>query len=408
MIKRFCFPIFILFLLKDSLFLSRHFFIDKNIFRLIFIFPLVLLIIGLCFFTSSSLFYFNSYHFIFFFITLFLFLCFCSNSAYLFLLFLERCVFLIILLIFNFSKDSDKFSSVSFMFIMNSIGSIPFIYFCSSCKSVMLNFDLGLGRFSSLWLLFSCYLILVSKIPLFFFHFWLTKAHVRARGSGSIILARLMLKIGTLGIFKFCPFFLFFSIKSSFSFLCSVSIFRCLGLSLVMTRFFDLKYIVACSSILHMSIIFPASFMPNSLSILASLMMMVGHGIVSCFIFLLVRVLYEIALNRSSDSRKRMERSRTIFSAILYIFFLFNLGFPPFVRFMREFIFVSVLLKISHFLLSLFCLSLILVGFVFILVILMFLFGKYMKKTLGKGDKLLRSRFFYFFLYFRPVIIIFN
>ena len=336
-----------------------------------------------------------------------MFLCFSSSSTFIFLVSLERCVILIIFLIFNLSKDKDKLSSTFFIFFINIVGSIPFIFFCSVLEGSFGGKEISLGGLERVAVYGSMLFILLSKVPIFLLHFWLTKAHVRASGTGSIVLARLMLKIGTVGLYKFCQIFLFFSKGIFFSFICCFSVARCLFIGMAMYRFFDLKYIVACSSIVHMALIIPGCLFPQSLGVVGSILIMVGHGLISCFIFYTVRLVYERRMNRSSDEGKRMERASSLFGLILFFSFLINLGFPPFVRFLREFFFVTFFLRLRFRIIPVLLCSFIIVGLVFILVSLLFLFGKKFKKRSGPFDPLVSriSLLFFVRILFVPLVL---
>lgn len=268
-------------------------------------------------------------------ILVFLFLSFSSNSSFLFLSFLESCVILILVFIFRFAKDKDKISSTFFMFIINIAPSILFMYFCST-ESVPLNcLVLGLDRGIRILFLFFLLGLLLSKLPLFLFHFWLTKAHVRARGPGSIILASLLLKIGGLGFYKFLWIVVNCSrlIISSFF---SVILFGGFSILVVMFRFIDLKYMVACSSVVHMAPIFPLLLKRDLVRSYSCFLMIVGHGLISYFVFFLVRILYESCQRKRSYFNKRIESARSLISVFLVLFFLMNIGFPPFISFIRE------------------------------------------------------------------------
>lgn len=334
--------------LKDNLFINSFFFADKNILFLFFTFPLVFFLISTLLFKNSSYFLKKFYFFSFSSVFFFLSLCFFRNLTIFFLIFLERCVVFMVMLILILSKDSDKISSVFFIFLLNILGSIPFIifsfYFCNS----FLFSEVFLVGGVRIWVFFCFLTILCSKIPVYFLHFWLTKAHVSARGSGSIILASLMLKIGTLGMYKFSPFFLKLSLNKFSPFFFSLSVFSCFVLGVIMNRFFDIKYLVACSSIIHISLIFPSTIVFHVSGILGSILIIVSHGILSCYVFYLVTLLYELSLNRSYDANKRIESFRKFMRFSLFFFFLMNIGFPPFISFMREFFFISLLVRYRY------------------------------------------------------------
>lgn len=110
-----------------------------------------------------------------------------------------------------FSKDEDKIISAMFITFINLRGSIPFMVFCSQAENVAYNTSfLAILDF---YLLFCGSLLFLCKFPIFLLHFWLTKAHVRASGLFSILLARIILKLGTFGLFKFRPFFFWVNLQ---------------------------------------------------------------------------------------------------------------------------------------------------------------------------------------------------
>lgn len=309
-----------------------------------------------------------------------LFLCFLCNSPIFFIIFLEICVPPIVYLILNLSKDLDKFTSVIFIFCINILGSIPFIIFCYFFLQNFNSNSLFLSSFDSNFIidtfLFFCFiLVLVSKVPIVFFHFWLTKAHVRARGACSIILARLILKLGTFGIYKF--FLLFILCSSIFvTPLLRVSLFGCTFFCVLMLRFFDLKFVVACSSILHISLIIPLLCSGASTGVIRSLFIMTGHGLVSYFLFYIVTVFYESSFNRTTDFNKSLESNSKRASLILFVLIFLNIGFPPFINFYRELMFCMALFKTSLVSLPIFCFSMLIMVIVSIFILTKSLFGK--------------------------------
>lgn len=327
------FRFFLFFTLKPIIFVRNLCLLDLNSMFIMRIFPLVLLIIlGINF---STFLLRENFYYLFLFTLRVAFVCFTFifDSTFLFLMFLEASSIPMLLLILNYSKGQDKVSSLIFIFFINFSGSMPFFFF-----SIMkdgesyVNF---LDPFYSFFYLFCFFLLLRSKVPIFLLHFWLTKAHVRASGSCSMLLARLILKLGTFGLLKFSSFFCsLFRVLGSFLF--RIGSFSCVLLTWVMARFFDVKLLVACSSIMHISMILPFSSDPMSYPYCGRVMMMVGHGLISYYIFYLVTLLYEFSLNRSYDFAKAIESSSKSLSTFFFLFMFLNLGLPPFVSFLRE------------------------------------------------------------------------
>lgn len=112
-----------------------------------------------------------------------------------------------------------------------------------------------------------------------------------------------------------------------------------------MIRFFDLKYLVACSSILHMSLIFPLVLRGSNVGVTGSLIIIVGHGLISLVLFFLVTILYELFDRRSLDFNKSIESLAKPVSLFLFLFVFLNIGVPPFISFFRELFFLASLAK---------------------------------------------------------------
>lgn len=204
---------FSLFFGIKTLFVLRFFFILD--FFTIFVFSLCFLVCYIIFYLFSENFYslffsykdYFFYFFSFFIVVFFFLLTILSYSPLNFLLFMEISVLPMFFLMLNYSKDQDKIFSAILIIFFNVFSSAPFIYFSLffslSYFCCFRQLDFSLIHFDIDFLFFCCCLILLMKLPLFLFHFWLTKAHVRAFGCCSMILASIMLKIGSFGFVKF-------------------------------------------------------------------------------------------------------------------------------------------------------------------------------------------------------------
>lgn len=245
-----------------------------------------------------------------------------SKNTFSFLFFLEFCSFFIIFFVADSSKDWDKFTSIIFIVIFNIFGSVPFFYiFCSDLKEgLIMARTVPLAANISWMIFFFSLLLLVRKLPIFFLHFWLTKAHVRASGVCSIILAAVMLKLGRFGLIKLSLVNWQISLKFM-NYLTSLRILGVLYFRILIIRFFDLKYFVACSSVAHIALSLPMVIGGRTLGLIARIMIAVGHGLVSFFLFFLVSLIYEFSHNRSFDFFKSLESFRKFFYFLFRIFF---------------------------------------------------------------------------------------
>ena len=142
-----------------------------------------------------------------------------------------------------------------------------------------------------LWVLF--FLGFAVKVPMLPVHIWLPEAHVEAPTAGSVLLAGLLLKLGTYGMLRLLiPCFSL----GSFYFLPLVFTFCLLGIlytSCVTIRQIDLKKIIAYSSVVHMNFCLLGLFSNNLVGLSGSIFLMLSHGIVSGGLFLVIGLLYE-------------------------------------------------------------------------------------------------------------------
>lgn len=368
-----------MFNLKDNFFFSHFFLLDSSSMFMFCISPLVSFLIVRIIFIFGSLDESLIYKFNFNFLVLSVGLTFLVRDCLSFLILLEITVFPMAFIIFSFSKDLDKLSSILFIMFINLLGSIPFMIFIwifySNMGRFFFNFGLYLNLCDKIFLCFCFFLVFISKLPFFLFHFWLTKAHVRASGSCSMLLASLMLKLGSFGLLKFSSIF-FLLRKKFFPLVFSISLGGSILLSLVIIRFFDIKFLVACSSVLHMSTIFPFLIFGHICGKVSRLLIITGHGLVSYFLFFCVTLLYERRFNRSFDFNKSMESLNKFVSMFLFIFVFLNLGVPPFINFLREVYSFSVLLCFSYFSLGIFLVGITLSIIFVMMMITKILFGK--------------------------------
>lgn len=319
---------------------------EQNIFisRIV---PLVYIILTNFNFTRTRYIEGLTYKYFFLLLIFFLLLVFCVKRSFFFLTAVECTVFLMWFIVINFSKDKDKIQASTFLVLINIRGSFPFIAFFF-VRELNYHFSRMFWFFDDLILCFIIILMFLCKIPIFFFHLWLLKAHVRASGRCSMILASLLLKIGTFGILKFSPRTLiraFRLINPSLA----VGIRGCLTFLFCMLRFFDIKYIIACSSVLHMGFIIPLRLSQNPNRVCSVIMIMVGHGLVSLILFYLVTLIYEGCIRRNLDLNKCMHSSRKFFLITIFIYFFINMGVPPFINFYREVLFFNFFFSFSHF-----------------------------------------------------------
>ncbi|MFZ2492818.1 MAG: NADH-quinone oxidoreductase subunit M [Thermoanaerobaculia bacterium] len=179
------------------------------------------------------------------------------------------------------------------------------------------------------------------KVPLFPLHTWLPDAHVEAPTGGSIILAGVMLKMGTYGFLRFVlPFFPNASDKYSWL-LITLSVIGIVYGALVAWVQPDMKKLVAYSSVSHLGFCVLGIFAFNQTAIEGSLLQMVNHGLSTGALFLLVGVVYERRHTRLLADYGGLAKAMPVFATFFMISMLSSVGLPGLNGFVGEFLILA-------------------------------------------------------------------
>jgi NADH-quinone oxidoreductase subunit M len=196
------------------------------------------------------------------------------------------------------------------------------------------------GRTQTL-LFFAFALAFAIKVPLFPLHTWLPDAHVEAPTGGSIILAGVMLKMGTYGFLRFVlPYFPEATAKWTWL-MVALSVIGIIYGALVAWVQPDMKKLVAYSSVSHLGFCVLGIFAINQASIEGSILQMVNHGLSTGALFLLVGVVYERRHTRLLADYGGLAATMPLYAVLFVIAMLSSVGLPGLNGFVGEFLILS-------------------------------------------------------------------
>ena len=196
------------------------------------------------------------------------------------------------------------------------------------------------------WWVFAAFFVgFAIKVPMFPFHTWLPDAHVEAPTAGSVILAGVLLKMGTYGFYRFalpiCPD----AVIQWLPFLLTLSIIGVVYGAMVSLVQKDMKKLVAYSSVSHLGFCMAGMFALTNAGIKGSVMQMLNHGISTGGLFLLVGIVYERMHTREIKLYGGLAKLMPVYATFFMIITLSSIGLPGLNGFVGE---ILILLGAYH------------------------------------------------------------
>ncbi len=188
------------------------------------------------------------------------------------------------------------------------------------------------------WVFWALFIGFAVKVPMFPFHTWLPDAHTEAPTAGSVILAAVLLKMGTYGFLRFSLPLLPEAAKDPtiLAIVAALSIIAIVYGALVCLMQKDWKKLVAYSSVSHMGFVTLGMFALNPAGIAGSILQQINHGISTGMLFLIVGVVYERRHTRMIQDYGGLMRAMPLFTIVFLIAALSSMGMPPLNGFIGE------------------------------------------------------------------------
>nr|QGN05592.1 NADH dehydrogenase subunit 4 [Lucanus maculifemoratus taiwanus] len=272
---------------------------------------------------------------------------FSSMNLFVFYLFFEFSLIPTLILIIGWGYQPERIQAGVYLLFYTLMASLPMMisifYYYSIYGTLDFFFMFGVNYF----MFYICMsLVFFVKIPMYFVHLWLPKAHVEASVAGSMILAGIMLKLGGYGLLRLMPFMLKVAMKVNIIFVI-ISLVGGFYVSLMCIRQSDVKALIAYSSVAHMGLVLSGIMTLNCWGISGSLVMMVAHGLCSSGLFCLANISYERLGSRSFFLNKGLINLMPSMSLWWFLLCSSNMAAPPSLNLLGEIMLINSIISWS-------------------------------------------------------------
>ena len=272
---------------------------------------------------------------------------FCILDLLLFYIFFESVLLPMFLIIGVWGSRERKILASYYFFLYTLLGSIImlvsilyiFYQVGTTDYEVLVSFSFSELEQKILW--FTFFLAFASKVPMIPVHLWLPEAHVEAPTAGSVILAGVLLKLGTYGFIRYSiPLF---PIASFFftPLVYTISVIGIIYTSFTAIRQSDFKRIIAYTSIAHMNLVMLGIFSFNSIGIEGAIFQSLSHGFVASALFLVIGIVYDRYHTRIVKYYSGLASVMPVYISIFLFFTLANIAFPGTSSFIGEFLILT-------------------------------------------------------------------
>ena len=276
----------------------------------------------------------------------------------LFFLFWEVMLVPMYFLIGIWGSSNRLYSAIKF-FLYTLVGSVVMLlgilalYFSFEAATGIQTFDITLFQEHGFpvdlqwWVFLAFFLGFAIKVPMFPFHTWLPDAHTDAPTAGSVILAAVLLKMGTYGFIRFSLPILPEASREFVPMLAILSIIGVIYGALVAMAQQDWKRLIAYSSVSHMAMVMLGMFALNPVGITGSIVQQLNHGISTGALFLLVGIVYERRHTREISEYGGLSKVMPVYAAIFLVMTMSSIGLPTLNGFIGELLILQGLFAVN-------------------------------------------------------------
>lgn len=265
----------------------------------------------------------------------------------LFYIFFESVLIPMYLIVGIWGSRERKIRAAYFFFLYTLLGSvlmllsILYIYYQAGSTDYEVLLTFAFSKLEQKFLWFSFFGSFATKVPMVPVHLWLPEAHVEAPTAGSVILAGVLLKLGTYGFLRFSfPLFP----EASFYFAPVVYFLAVVGImytSFTAIRQTDFKRIIAYTSVAHMNLVMVGLFSFNTIGLEGAILQSLSHGFVASALFIIIGIVYERHHTRMVKYYGGLVHVMPLYTFIFLFFTMSNIGLPGTGSFVGEFLILA-------------------------------------------------------------------
>ncbi len=268
---------------------------------------------------------------------------FCALDFILFFVFWEAMLIPMALLIGIWGGPRRIYASLKF-FIYTMSGSVLLLVAIIALHLKVGSFSIpdmmgrGFAPEFQCWIFLAFFISFAIKVPMFPFHTWLPAAHVEAPTAGSVLLASILLKMGTYGFLRFSLPITPHATHVFMPYILCLSVVAILYGGLTALAQNDLKKLVAYSSVSHMGFATLGIFALNMAGVEGAILQMINHGVTTGALFIIVGIIYERLHTRDLGEAAGLGKYMPVFAMFVGVFSLSSLAFPGTNSFIGEFL----------------------------------------------------------------------